>query len=243
LGFFGVGSVESWRKMWVAPAAQYRGKTVQEKRPGFAAAWLRIGEVMAQEEQCEPFDAREFRRALAEIRELTVEPATTWRERMRCLCRAAGVAVVFTREIPRASVSGATRWLTKDKAVIQLSLKYRTDDHLWFTFFHESAHVLLHGKKHVFLTYSKKQTSPTHDDPHEEEEEREANRFAQDILIPPSAAQRLPFLRGKVQIRQFAASINVAPGIVVGRLQRENLLPPSHCNDLKRKFDWAKASK
>jgi len=234
LAFFGVSSVESWRKAWATPVAQYRGKAVQQKRPGYVAAWLRIGELMALDEQCEPFDAREFRRALAAIRELTITPAATWRTGMRDLCRAAGVAVVFTREIPRASVSGATRWLTKDKAIIQLSLKYKTDDQLWFTFFHESGHVLLHSKKQLFLNYG------ITDD---EEEEREANRFAQDILIPPSVAQRLPLLRGKAQIRQFAASINLAPGIVVGRLQRQKLLPPSHCNDLKRKFDWAKTAK
>jgi plasmid maintenance system antidote protein VapI len=230
LAFFGAGSVESWRNAWAAPEALYRGKLAQQKHPGFVAAWLRIGELYADGVECEPFDAREFRKALNDLRQLTVQRAKIWRQQMVELCRAAGVAVVFTKEIPRASVSGATRWLTKDKALLQLSLKYKTDDQLWFTFFHEAGHILLHGKKQVFLEFGA--TDKT-------EEEREANRFAQDMLIPPAVANRLPYLKSKAQIVQFAGEINRAPGIVVGRLQREKLLPPSHCNDLKRKLAWA----
>ncbi|MBC8874161.1 MAG: ImmA/IrrE family metallo-endopeptidase [Planctomycetes bacterium] len=230
LAFFGAGSVDSWRNAWAAPDALYRGKLAQEKHPGYVATWLRIGELQADGVECEPFDAREFRKALNDLRELTIHRAKVWRQQMGELCRAAGVAVVFTKEIPRASVSGATRWLTKDKALLQLSLKHKTDDQLWFTFFHEAGHILLHGKKQVFLEFGA--TDKT-------EEEREANRFAQDILIPPAVANRLPYLKSKAQILQFSSEINRAPGIVVGRLQREKLLPPSHCNNLKAKLAWA----
>lgn len=41
---------------------------------------------------------------------------------------------------------------TPTKAVIQLSLRHKTDDHLWFSFFHEAGHVLLHSKKETFIT-------------------------------------------------------------------------------------------
>lgn len=115
--------------------------------------------------------------------------------------------------------------------MIQLSLKYRSDDQLWFTFFHEAGHILLHSKKLVYLNCGKVG---------DEEDEREADQFAQDMLIPPGVTNRLAYLRGKAQIRQFAKSTNIAPGIVVGRLQREKLIPQSHCNDLKRKLAWSK---
>ena len=35
--------------------------------------------------------------------------------------------------------------------MIQLSARHKSDDHLWFSFFHEAAHVLLHSKKSVFV--------------------------------------------------------------------------------------------
>ena len=47
--------------------------------------------------------------------------------------------------------SVASLWMTKDKDRIQLSLKYKTDDQLFFSFFREAGHILLHGKKRVFV--------------------------------------------------------------------------------------------
>jgi hypothetical protein len=119
---------------------------------------------------------------------------------------------------------GATRWLNPQKALIQLSLRHKTDDHLWFAFFHESGHILLHGKRDVFL--EGKGVAAVED----LEKEEEANKFAADILIPPIELKR--FLasgqqRTKVGIEQFAAEIGIAPGIVVGRLQHDGILLPS----------------
>ncbi|MBK6514442.1 MAG: hypothetical protein IPG04_10075 [Polyangiaceae bacterium] len=47
-------------------------------------------------------------------------------------------------------MSGLARWLHKDQALIQLSLRHKTADHLWFSF-HEAGHILLHGKKTIFI--------------------------------------------------------------------------------------------
>jgi HTH-type transcriptional regulator/antitoxin HigA len=153
-----------------------------------------------------------------------------WQAEVIRLCASAGVAVVFTKEIPGASVSGATRWLSKDKALIQLSLKYKTDDQLWFTFFHEAGHVLLHSKKQVFIDYGYSD---------EDDDEREANQFARDFLIPPAYAGRLPHIaRSREQIEGFAKSLGISPGIVVGRLQYDKLIYPAAFHDLKRKFVW-----
>lgn len=230
LMFFGVSSVESWRNTWMQPSAQYRGKEVQEKYPGYVAAWLRMGEIQAEELDCQPFDAREFRRILVQVRALTMVAASKWRKDLSSLCATAGVCVVLTKEIPRSSLSGAARWITKDRALIQLSLKYKSDDQFWFSFFHEGGHVLLHGKRQVFIDYGMRDDA---------KEEREANQFARNVLIPPEHTHALPHLRTKKDIRRFAASIGVSPGIVVGRLQRDKLLNYKYCNDLKVKYEWA----
>lgn len=69
--------------------------------------------------------------------------------------------------------------------------------------------------------------------------EEEANAFARDLLIPKPLAERLPNVaRTGAAIEQFAANIGVAPGIVVGRMQREGLLPFSHLNGLKVRYAW-----
>jgi hypothetical protein len=147
------------------------------------------------------------------------------------LCAAAGVAIVFVPSLPKTAVSGATRWLTPTKALIQLSLRYKTDDQLWFTFFHEAGHILLHGKKELFLE-GMNGLDPA--------KENEANEFAESELVPGKAL--LAFALGaslsKSGIKKFAQELQIAPGIVVGQLQHKRLLPRSHCNELKQRFQW-----
>jgi Zn-dependent peptidase ImmA (M78 family) len=122
--------------------------------------------------------------------------------------------------------------LTADKALIQLSLRYKTEDQLWFTFFHEAAHIVLHRKRLIFLDISES----------EGELEQEANRCAAEFLIPRTEYDEFATLSSHSQnrIRAFARSIGIAPGIVVGRLQHDGILPHSHCNDLKRRLEWAR---
>lgn len=232
LRFFGVSSVDAWRETLLTPSVQYRSNKAKAKYPGFVAAWLRMGELQAEALRCESFNAQEFRRLLRhEVRELTTTSGRVWSERLPELCAQAGVAVVLTREIPKAAVSGAARWLPKKEvALIQVSLKFKTDDQLWFSFYHEAGHVLLHGRRKLYVDYGANT---------ETEEECEANAFARDLLVPPEHIAQLPHLRNrKTLIRRFAASIGVSPGIVVGRLQHDGLIPRSHCNDLKKKYAW-----
>ncbi len=231
LRFFGVGSVDAWREAMLTPAVLFRSNKAKAKHPGFVAAWLRMGELQAEAIDCESFNGQEFRRLLQqEIRDLTTASADVWRERLPELCAQAGVAVVLTKEVQKAAVSGAARWLPKKKMpLIQLSLKFKIDDQLWFSFFHEAGHVLLHGRRRLFIDYG---------EDNETEEEREANVFARSLLIPPEHVAQLPYLQSKVNIRRFASSIGVSPGIVVGRLQHDGLLPHTHCNDLKKKYQW-----
>lgn len=229
LNYFGVASPVEWRDIWSNRQFAFRKSEAFESHLGALSAWLRRGEVVAREIASQPFDESRLRASLPKLRALTLagEPSE-FVPRITELCAAAGVAVVFVPELTGCRASGVTQWLTPEKALIQLSLRYKTDDHLWFTFFHEVGHILLHGKKDVFVEWDGADT----------DKEQQANRFAAESLIP--AAQwksiRSKGLYSKAAIRNFAASVGVAPGIVVGRLQHEHLLPPSHCNDLKRRY-------
>jgi hypothetical protein len=62
-----------------------------------------------------------------------------------------GVAVALVPHPQGCPVWGATRWIAPERAVLQLSLRYKTNDHLWFPIFHGAAHILRHGKKLLFL--------------------------------------------------------------------------------------------
>jgi len=237
LRFFGIASPAQWDSVVESATARYRRSTAFETDSGAVLAWLRRGQLEAQALACPPFDPDHFREALLESRALTTRPPNVFVSALVKLCAAAGVVVAFVPAPPRSRVSGATQWLNAEKAVIQLSLRYKRDDHLWFTFFHESGHILLHGRKKIFLEGPLKGRQT-------EVEEAEANSFASEILIPTDTYQQ--FLQegeydDEAKLREFAGRLGIAPGILVGRLQHDRFLPWSRHNRLMRRLDWAKA--
>ncbi len=227
LRFFGVASPEAWFEVYASPQAAFRRSSAFEFDVGATAAWLRIGELQAQSIRCGPFSAAHFRLALGAAVPLTRKPFTDAAEELRRSCAAAGVAVAFVPGIEGCRAAGVARWLSPAKALIQLSDRHKTEDHLWFTFFHEAGHILLHGKKNVFMD----------DGGGKSNEEKEADRFAQDALVPPR--EYAGFLAGVTEslsasaLEAFAARVGVAPGIIVGRLHHERALPFTRLNELK----------
>lgn len=211
--FFRVANRQAWQRVWRAPLAAFRQSQAFTVDAGAVATWLRLGEIEAAQIDCAPYDAKKFRAALRRIRDLTEDP--DFERQMVELCAASGVAVVFVPEIPRTRSSGAARWLTPTKGLIQLSLRHKRDDHFWFSFFHEAGHLLLHSKKSTFITG---------DNTVDQLDEDEANEFSASLLIPKKFGAELRSLRTASEIKAFAAKIGIAPGIVVGRLQREKIL-------------------
>jgi len=233
---FGVASVPAWRATYEGPLADFRASPKVPKRAGAIAAWIRCAEIKAAKIECAPFDRKRFRAALSKVRHLTLQAnPMEFVPRMRALFAASGVAcVVVAPPPPGCPVSGAARWLSPDKAMIALSFRHRADDHLWFTVFHEAAHVLLHGKRLWHIDTDSTASSQSED---------EANRFARELLMPGIGADELREASGSpTAIRRLASKLGIAPGIIVGRMQREEVLGWNHMNTLKIRYDAAVVS-
>lgn len=232
LRFFEVASIDAWREQYEKPLAAFKSSDTHKKKFGPVAAWLKTCERQAANIECQPFDTKGFRRVLKEIRSLTstTDPEVFVPQLVE-LCAGVGVAVVLVPAPTGCPVTGATRWLSPNKALLMLSLRHKSNDHLWFAFFHEAGHLLLHGKKLLFIESK---------DRIDDEMEREADRFAQDQLISPNAAKSLELLGNNgLAIVEFANEIGIAPGIVVGRLQKHYGLPwNSRLNTLKKRYQW-----
>lgn len=232
LDFFGCASpaaVETYRdNLQVA----FRMSTKFRSDPMAIAAWLRRGEIEAQEVDCEPYDKGKFKEALQSIRLLTTQPPHDFFPEARQLCAESGVAFVIIPEIPGSRINGTARWLSKEKAMIQLSLRYSWSDIFWFSFFHEAGHLILHNKKKaVFLDEGYG----------EDDDERQANRFAAEQLIPTESWNSFAERRGfdLASVQRFADELGIHPGIVVGRLQHEQLIRHGHLlSRLKTRFKW-----
>lgn len=230
LMFFGVASPDEWRKVYSKPQAAYRRSMSRNCDVGAVAVWLRLGELEAQRCDCADFDSRTFQGALGEIRNLTLLDPEKFLPTLNRLCAKSGVVLALVPGLPRAHVAGAARWINK-RALIQLSLYGKFNDRFWFTFFHEACHILKHGRGEVFLDDLSGSGGQS-------EFEKEADAFAANILIPPARASALSLLRTEQAVRQFASSIGIHPGIVVGRLQHDGYLPFIAMNKLKVKYEW-----
>lgn len=220
LDFFGVSSPEAWHAVWHSPQAAFRSSPAFLSSPEVVATWLRLGELAGQAIRTGSFSEVGMKKALAQARQLSKLAPVDFCPRLTDMCAQWGVALVFVPELPGLRLSGASRWLTPEKALIQLSLRYKRNDQLWFTFFHEVGHLLLHGKKEVFIDG---------DSFGQELKEFEANTFAANELIPPAKLRAfLDRLGGRTPLKRevvsFADAIGIHSGIVVGRLQRDGVI-------------------
>ena len=212
----------------------YRHSRSFKSHEAALATWIRLGELEAERQECADYSESRFKRRLTEIRQLTREPVTEALADAQRLCNDSGVALALVRPLPKTALSGAAWWLSPRKAVIQLSARHKTDDHLWFSLFHEAAHVLLHSKKSVFVDGANDEIA---------EVEVEANEWALNFLVPRRHWERFVAAspRSERAIRQFADEQGLAPGIVVGMLQHGGYLPWTHLNGLKVGLDWQDA--
>ena len=149
--FFGVADRAAWMTVWHKPTA-YRTSKAFTSDPGAVAAWLRIGEIRAEEIDCLPYDRGGLLAVLPQLRQMTQErDPKVWFPALVSRCASVGVAVVAEPEIKGARINGAARWLTSTKALVQLSLRHKWSDIMWFTFFHEAGHLLLHDRSVTYI--------------------------------------------------------------------------------------------
>lgn len=203
------------------------------KRPakqGSLAAWMRQGEIRAEQEELDSsFNASRFRATLAHARRLTTKPPMEAVGAIQRLWGESGVLLLLVPELPGVGVNGCTRWIASDRALVQINLRWRWADVFWFTLFHEAYHVLRRRRRKVYAVGF------------DDEDEADADRFACDRLIPADQWGAFVGSGGRFsheRVRRFSTRIGIAPGVVVGRLQHERLLDRSHLNGLRQRWEW-----
>lgn len=192
-----------------------------KKNPYALAAWLRQGEIQASQLEVAEFDRKKFKDVLADIKNIMASHPENFFQLLAGLCSEVGVKVIHTPKLPNSKVHGATRWIG-DNPVIQLSNQFQRNDIFWFTFFHEAGHILKHGKKEVFLeglAYTQEGLI----------KEVEADAFA--IASTYSEKEEAEFMElrrngswSTDQIVEFAQKINTHPAMIVGRLERKEII-------------------
>jgi HTH-type transcriptional regulator / antitoxin HigA len=239
LRFFGAGNFSAFKERYDTElrAVSFRHSPTFQSELEPLLAWLRIGEIQAESAQIAPFERTAFFEALKRIRSLTVKEPKEFEARMKVQCAQAGVLFLLVPPFSGLRLSGIARWVAPGKAVIQQTLRHKTNDHFWFTFFHEAAHLWLHSRKGLFIDGEQMKGDA--------KEEEEANNWAANFLVPQNELGKFiaTGMFSRTAIVSFAEDLGIAPAIVVGQLQNRRVIPwKSPLNRLKILFQWTSKS-
>lgn len=220
LNFFGFSDHLAWQKYYFGQQLKvaFRISLAHTKAPYAVSAWLRKGEIQAAELSVKAFSEKAFKDALPKIKKVMAKQPVNFFGQLQSICADAGVKVVHTPCVPKAPISGCTRWINNNP-LIQLSGRYKRNDIFWFTFFHEVGHILLHGKKDIFLEsieYSDKDI----------QKENEADAFAKKWTLSETEEAEIleHFELSEQDILAFAKKFGTHPAIIIGRLQHKGLI-------------------
>jgi HTH-type transcriptional regulator/antitoxin HigA len=128
-----------------------------------------------------------------------------------------GIVLVVLKHLPGTYLDGAAMCRADGAAVIALTLRHDRIDNFWFTLLHEFCHATRHldGKTLLILDDLDIGSSDAI--------EEEADRFAEDALVPASFRARCAAVwMSTAEIVEIAAEVGVHPAIVAGRWQREH---------------------
>lgn len=171
--FFAVSSPKGWEDFYLNQRLRVAFRiTLSEACDPYAlSAWLRQGEIQAEKIVLTgTYSAKQLRGILGQLDTLGKIGPQGQKENMAKLLSSVGVKLFFTETLSSAPVKGCTRYIGGIPC-IQLAEKFESDSDFLHTLWHEIGHILLHGKKDIFIeNVSYGEMDPT--------KEKEADDFA-----------------------------------------------------------------
>jgi addiction module HigA family antidote len=222
LSFFEVSSIKAFEQYYNINlnCVAYRMTAISNKNPYAINAWLQQGKLQASKLEELEYDSVAFKAALIQCKSIMINHTSDIFLKLQEICLSTGVKVVYTPCLPKTRLHGSTRWINNNP-VIQLSNQYKRNDIFWFTFFHEAGHILLHGKKDIFVEGNEYTEDGVI-------KENQANYFAEKYLF--SQKDYDLFVSEDIdpnnveEIRKFAIRINTHPACVVGNLAKNKIV-------------------
>ncbi|MDY6786804.1 MAG: HigA family addiction module antitoxin [candidate division WOR-3 bacterium] len=224
--FLGVDSLEDVSEVY----AFYRQSEAVSKNEYAVISWLRKGEIDAQNTDTASYDKKKLKKVIPLMRSMTDMEFDEVKSELADMLSRCGIAISYVPGLMKSPVYGVVKWLKPDKPFITMSLRYKTNDQFWFTLMHEIYHILYPKKNSIIVDY----------DDHEDDYEKRADKFAAKALIPNTEYRK--FINAedfsKQNVLDFAEKIDIAPGIIVGRLQHDGQISyRTELNKLKIKYE------
>jgi HTH-type transcriptional regulator/antitoxin HigA len=193
---------------------------ITEKSDLSLIAWAQRAKLVARNMNTAPISIQGLLTSIPEIRKMANQKPEIFCPKLKKLLSGFGIALVFLPHLKGSFLQGAT-FIDGNKIVVGLTARGKDADKFWFSFFHELAHIIL---GHIGQS-----------DGTSEQDEEDANNWSANTLIPEEDFKKFISSNSfnKENILRFSENIGIAPGIVVGRLQKENLIKYNMMNALK----------
>ena len=203
-----------------------RRLAITEKSDLALMAWAQEAKLMARDIKTAPINTKLLLEKMPQIRKMTLLNPEEFCPKLKECLADCGIALVFLPHLKGSFLQGAT-FLDGNKIVVGITTRGKDADRFWFSLCHELAHIALGQVGNPNGTTKA--------------DEEAADKWSGDILIAPEAFAL--FIKqndySKQSVIKFAKEQEIAPGIVVGRLQSEKIIQYNRLNDLKDKYEIA----
>lgn len=207
LAFFGVAEPSGYEKMYAESLQSFRRAQHLNINAHATAIWLRLAERKAETLALAPYVKIDFAALLTELPSLTLQPLAQSFPVLQQRCSEVGVAVVYTPSLAGTRASAAVRWLGPERPVIALTGRGRYEDSVWFSFFHESGHVIHHPKRKSVIEFE--------GDDDGDGAETLANNYAKKTLLR-GRVKELSTVTTAAEVKALAEDLDIHPGIPAG---------------------------
>jgi HTH-type transcriptional regulator/antitoxin HigA len=217
--FFGVSSIN---EIEILPHAAKKTNVTAEATP-MQLAWLYRVRQIATQVLVAKYSVESVEAAVGKLKPLLGSPEAA--RKVPRIMAEAGIRFVIVESLPGAKIDGVCFWLNERSPVIAMSLRHDRIDNFWFVLRHEIEHVMQqHGRAAAMLdTDLEGERAGT--GKNIPEEERIANEAAANFCVPQSSLTRFIQLKAPLfserDIRGFAATLKIHPGLVAGQLQNK----------------------
>lgn len=237
LKFFRVASPKQWEYIYAGNSLAFKIDLCYTTQAEVISVGLRLGEIQAEKLQLSEFNKKKVKDNYAKFQGICYNHSDNWLEELQNLCTSCGIALVYTPKVEKAPIYGATGGIINNTIpLIQITNRRKDYNAFWFTFYHELAHILKHGKKDIFIE-GIESIQP------DQEIEKEADAFAARMIL--SEKERNELLNydeyNKKVILEPSKKFKKHPGIIVAQLQRpyNHLYKNTRLNNLKTKVEFS----
>ncbi len=131
-----------------------------------------------------------------------------------------GIHFFVVPHLPKTYMDGGAMLLPDGRAIIGLTLRYDREDNFWFCLLHELAHLARHlSPDRQFVIDDLDRRKQAHSQP--DDIEKEADRIAQDALIPKKYQNELDTdkIPPKEKVLALADKLKISPAVIAERVR------------------------